>query len=72
MKHAILVAFALFAAITMTACSSEYIIATNSGEMITTANKPKLNDNTGMVEYEDAEGRKANVRQEDVKSVIER
>ncbi|MEH6567283.1 MAG: YgdI/YgdR family lipoprotein [Halopseudomonas sp.] len=72
MKHAILVAFALLAAITMTACSSEYIISTTSGEMIATDGKPKLNDDTGMVEYEDADGRKAQIRQADVKSVIER
>lgn len=72
MKHAFLVALAILAAITMTACSSEYIISTNSGEMITTASKPRLNDDTGMVEYEDADGRKTQIRQADVKSVMER
>lgn len=72
MKHAILVALTVLAATTMTACSSEYIISTNSGEMITTASKPRLDNNTGMVEYEDVNGRKTQIRQSDVKSVIER
>jgi len=72
MKHAMLIAFALFAAITLTACSSEYIISTTSGQMIPTDGKPKLNNETGMVEYKDAEGRKATILQSDVKSVIER
>ncbi|GAA6133005.1 YgdI/YgdR family lipoprotein [Halopseudomonas sabulinigri] len=72
MKHAVLIAFALLAAITLTACSSEYIISTTDGQMIPTDGKPKFNEETGMVEYEDAEGRKATIMRSDVKSVMER
>ncbi|MCC7488484.1 MAG: YgdI/YgdR family lipoprotein [Gammaproteobacteria bacterium] len=56
-----------------TACaSSEYIISTNDGTMITTHGKPKLDEKTGMYSYEDAEGRKATITKDNVKQIMER
>lgn len=57
----------------LVACSSsEYIISTNDGTMITTKGKPQLDEKTGMYTYKDAEGRTASVKREDVKQIMER
>lgn len=56
-----------------TACSSsEYIISTNDGTLITTHGKPKLDEKTGMYSYEDSEGRSASISKDKVKQVMER
>lgn len=69
MKMVIVTAAMVFLA----ACaSSEYIISTTNGTMITTSGKPKLDEKTGMYKYEDAEGREATIRKEDVKQIMER
>lgn len=60
-------AFALVAA-----CTSEYIMSTNDGMMITARGKPKLDEKTGMYTYKDTEGRKASIKKEDVKQIMER
>ncbi len=52
--------------------SSEYIMSTTSGVMITTRGKPSLDEKTGIYTYKDAEGRKATIKKEDVKQVMER
>lgn len=53
-------------------CANEYIIATTDGRMITTNEKPQLDSETGMLHYEDAEGRDQQIKQADVKQMIER
>jgi len=72
MKHAALIALVSLTAVLMTACSSEYVISTGNGDRITTTNKPMLNQRTGMVEYEDKEGRSAEIRQSEVNSIMQR
>ena len=52
--------------------TSEYIISTTDGTMITTQGKPDLDEDTGMYTYEDAEGREATIRKEDVKQIMQR
>lgn len=53
-------------------CATEYIIATSDGRMITTSEKPELDEETGMLHYEDEEGRDQQIQQSDVKQMIER
>jgi len=52
--------------------STEYIISTTGGTMITASGKPSLNEKTGMYTYKDAEGRAATIKKEDVKQIMER
>ena len=69
-SKAVLVALAMAF---LAACSStEYIISTTDGTMITTSGKPKLNEDTGMYTYEDAEGRSGSIKKEQVKQIMER
>ena len=69
MKHFFLAAAALLA---LTGCASEYIITTTDGQMLTTADKPELDEDTGMIEFEDSEGRKQHIPQSQVKQMLER
>ncbi len=65
---------AVFACVSLLAAcgTSEYIISTTDGTMITTQGKPDLDEDTGMYTYEDAEGREATIRKEDVKQIMQR
>ncbi|MDH4559848.1 MULTISPECIES: YgdI/YgdR family lipoprotein [unclassified Pseudomonas] len=53
-------------------CSSEYLIATTDGQLIATDEKPELDRDTGMLEFEDHEGRTQQIPQNQVKQIIER
>lgn len=59
-------------ALNLTGCANEYIIATTDGRMITTNEKPTLDSETEMLHYEDEEGRDQQIKQDDVKQMIER
>ncbi|MGY4535164.1 uncharacterized protein YcfL [Pseudomonas sp. TE3786] len=69
MKHWILAAFFL---LSLAGCSSEYIITTTDGQMLTSEGKPDLDEDTGMLEFEDSEGRKQQIPQSSVKQMLER
>ncbi len=53
-------------------CSSEYIIATTDGQLFTSEGKPKLDSDTGMMRFEDKEGRKQQIPADTVKQILER
>lgn len=59
-------------ALGLVACSSQYIMSTKDGKMITTDSKPKLDESTGMYRYYDAEGREVMFKQDDVTQIMER
>ncbi len=69
MKKLMLVAFCL---LSLTGCASEYIIATNDGKMITSSEKPVLDEDTDMLHYQDEEGRDQQIQKSEVKQMIER
>ena len=56
----------------LTCCASEYIITTNDGQMLTSYGKPELDKDTGMLEFEDSEGRKQQIPQTQVRQMLER
>ena len=62
----------LVCALGLVACSSQYIMSTKDGKMITTDSKPKLDESTGMYHYYDAEGREVMIKQDDVTQIMER
>ncbi|MCC7258011.1 MAG: YgdI/YgdR family lipoprotein [Gammaproteobacteria bacterium] len=73
MKRILQAAMLVASVVVVAACSpTEYIISTTDGTMITTSGQPKLDEETGMYKYEDAEGRDATIRKEDVKQIMER
>ncbi|MFZ3185116.1 MAG: YgdI/YgdR family lipoprotein [Pseudomonas sp.] len=69
MKKLILTACCL---LSLAGCSSEYIIATTDGQLITTDGKPKLDEDTGMYRFEDSQGRDQQIQKSTVKQILER
>lgn len=65
-------ALALLCLAALTGCASEYLIVTNDGSVMTSDGKPELDKDTGMLEYEDSEGRKQQINSQTVKTIIER
>ncbi|WP_421253182.1 YgdI/YgdR family lipoprotein [Aeromonas jandaei] len=62
----------LICALGLAACSSQYIMSTKDGKMITTDSKPKLDESTGMYRYYDTEGREVMIKKDDVTQIMER
>jgi len=69
MKKLLLAACCL---LSLTGCSSEYIIATTDGQLISTDGKPRLDEDTGMYRFEDSQGRDQQIQKETVKQILER
>jgi hypothetical protein len=63
---------ALLCAIGLAGCATDYIIATTDGQMLSAEDKPEIDDDTGMITYEDAEGNEQQIPQSSVKQIIER
>jgi uncharacterized protein YcfL len=69
MKHGIIAALCL---LSLAGCSSEYIISTTDGQLLTSDGKPRLDKDTGMIEFTDSEGREQQIPQSNVKQMLER
>ena len=69
MKHWIIAALCV---LSLAGCSSEYIISTTDGQLLTSDGKPKLDKGTGMIEFTDSEGRKQQIPQSSVRQILER
>jgi uncharacterized protein YcfL len=58
--------------LSLTGCSSEYIIATTDGQLISTDGKPKLDKDSDMYRFEDSEGRDQQIQKSKVNQILER
>ncbi|HHF3291240.1 TPA: YgdI/YgdR family lipoprotein [Vibrio alginolyticus] len=57
----------------LAACgSSQYLMSTNEGKIITSYGKPDLNEETGMYEYEDMDGKEMTISKEQIVQIVER
>lgn len=56
---------------TLSACSSNYVMHTNDGRTIVAAGKPKVDNDTGMISYKDANGNEQQINRSDVKEMVE-
>ncbi|MEH6567282.1 MAG: YgdI/YgdR family lipoprotein [Halopseudomonas sp.] len=53
-------------------CSNDHLIRTEDGQLIESDEKPEIDDDTGMIEYEDEQGYENQMKQSEVKEIIER
>ena len=72
MKKSILASICALGMLTLVGCASDYLISTNDGRMIDSQDKPEIDEDTGMIMYEDEEGRENQIPQSDVKEIMER
>ncbi|WP_437612512.1 YgdI/YgdR family lipoprotein [Erwinia sp. V71] len=56
---------------TLAACSNNYVMHTNDGRTIVAEGKPKVDDETGMISYKDANGNQQQINRTDVKEMAE-
>ncbi len=57
----------------LAACgSNQYLMSTNEGKIITSYGKPDLNEETGMYEYEDMDGKEMSISKEQIVQIVER
>ena len=64
-KWAVLIS-AVGLAFSVSGCSSDYVMATKDGRMILTDGKPTVDDDTGLISYEDQQGNKMQINRDDV------
>ncbi|MDA9557334.1 YgdI/YgdR family lipoprotein [Vibrio sp.] len=62
----------LLAALSLSACSSQYIMTTTDGTIIKTESEPELNSDTNMYEYEDSDGNLMTIDADKIEQVGER
>lgn len=56
----------------LSGCSSDYVMATKDGKMITTQGKPEIDKETGLVKYTDTTGHVLQINGDEVSSIVER
>ncbi|HGT2363290.1 TPA: YgdI/YgdR family lipoprotein [Yersinia enterocolitica] len=71
MKKTAAVISALMLTFTLAACSSNYVMHTNDGRTIVADGKPKVDDETGMISYIDANGTEQQINRSEVKEMAE-
>ncbi|QQG29406.1 YgdI/YgdR family lipoprotein [Pectobacterium carotovorum] len=69
MKNKISIFAAIVMAFSLAACSSNYVMHTNDGRTIVAEGKPKVDDETGMINYTDAYGQQQQINRDNVKEM---
>lgn len=72
MKHWMLTAICIIGIFSLAGCSNNHLIYTTDGQIIEAADKPKIDDDTGMIEYKDESGRKNQISPSKVREIKER
>lgn len=62
----------MLVALTLSGCSSNYVMATKDGRMIMTDGKPSIDKETGLVQYTDEKGHEMQINGDEVSTIIER
>ena len=65
-------AMLVLAAVMLSGCSSNYVMATKDGRMIQTDGKPAIDKETGLVQYTDEQGHVMQINGDEVSTIIER
>ncbi|MBG6247164.1 MULTISPECIES: YgdI/YgdR family lipoprotein [Symbiopectobacterium] len=70
MKNKIAIITIAMAALSLTACSSNYVLHTNDGRTIVAEGKPKVDEDTGMISYVDAYGHEQQINRDNLKEMV--
>ncbi|WP_291971687.1 YgdI/YgdR family lipoprotein [Candidatus Symbiopectobacterium sp.] len=71
MKNKIVIIAVVMAALSLTACSSNYVLHTNDGRTIVAEGKPKVDEDTGIISYVDAYGHEQQINRDNLKEMVE-
>ena len=72
MKTWLIAASGVIGMLALVCCSNDHLIRTSDGQLIESDTKPEIDDDTGMIEYEDHSGRMNQLPQGDVREIKER
>ena len=72
MKKGIVAILFALGFLTLAGCANEYIIGTHDGRLIEANNKPEIDEDTGLIEYQDKDGRYNQIPQSEVSEIKER
>lgn len=53
-------------------CGNDYLVRTSDGQIMEAEDKPQIDEDTGMIEFEDANDRDRQMQPESVEEIIER
>ncbi|WP_310608708.1 YgdI/YgdR family lipoprotein [Buttiauxella brennerae] len=59
-------------ALSVTACSSDYVMSTKTGDMIVTQGKPEVDKDTGLTRYTDQQGNERQINNDQIVQMIKK
>lgn len=59
-------------ALSVTACSSDYVMSTKTGDMIVTQGKPQVDSDTGLISYTDQQGNEHQINDDQIVQMIKK
>lgn len=59
-------------ALSVTACSSDYVMSTKAGDMIVTQGKPQVDSDTGLISYTDQQGNERQINNDQIVQMIKK
>jgi len=73
MMHKIVAVIGLvLLSLTVAGCSSDYVLQKKNGEMIITHGKPEVDDDNGLITYEDIAGNEHAINRDQIIQMIEK
>lgn len=72
MKKVIAIMSLAFITLSIAGCSSDYVLQKKNGEMIITHGKPEVDDDNGLITYEDIAGNEHAINRDQIVQMIEK
>lgn len=71
MKHRKVATLGLIGLFMLAGCGNDYLVQTSDGQVLEAEDKPQIDEETGMIEFEDATDRDRQIKQDNVEQIIE-
>ena len=72
MKKVVAIMSLAFITLSIAGCSSDYVLQKKNGEMIITHGKPEVDDDNGLITYEDVAGNEHAMNRDQIVQMIEK
>ncbi|WP_236347398.1 YgdI/YgdR family lipoprotein [Enterobacter cancerogenus] len=72
MKKVVAIMSLAFITLSIAGCSSDYVLQKKNGEMIITHGKPEVDDDNGLITYEDDAGNEHAINRDQIVQMIEK
>lgn len=72
MKKIVAIMSLAFITLSIAGCSSDYVLQKKNGEMIITHGKPEVDDDNGLITYEDVAGNEHAINRDQIVQMIEK